>query len=199
MKAIVQFIKTTITGGLLFLIPVVLIVMVVGKAFRLLSPLVEKALVLLHIETGFGKLFLSIITAVLLGVIAFIAGLMIRLNRVKRVGKVIEELVLKFVPGFAYLKVIAGEQTGVEAQSNWKAVLLEDNAAWVIAFIVEENANGYSVVFIPESPKADSGNSKMILTSSLRYHPMSMREALNCLRHYGAGVLPQVAEEIKSS
>jgi uncharacterized membrane protein len=195
MKTILHYVKATITGGLLFLIPIVLIIIVVGKAFRLLEPLLEKAVVWLHIETFVGVTFLTVLTALTLCLIAFIAGVMIRMDKVKRLAIAVEELILKFLPGFAYLKAIAGEQDSTESRSKWNAVLLEDGDAWVIAFIVEQDANGYSTVFIPESPRADSGNSKIMLTSSLHYHSMSTRDALNSLRHYGAGVLPLLNEK----
>jgi uncharacterized membrane protein len=195
MKTILRYVKATITGGLLFLIPLVLIIIVIGKAFRLLEPLLEKAVVWLHIETFVGVTFLTVLTAFVLCLIAFIAGLMIRLDKVKRLGNAVEELILKFLPGFEYLKAIAGEQDNVEGRSKWNAVLLEDGEAWVIAFIVEQDTNGYTTVFIPESPRADSGNSKIMLTSSLRYHSMSTRDALNSLRHYGAGVLSLLGDK----
>jgi uncharacterized membrane protein len=190
MKGILSFIKTTITGGIIFLLPLLLIVILLGKAFSLLRPLLQRAVTSLHIETFFGATLLTVLTILVIALLCFAAGLLIHLEKVKRIGKATEELVLRFVPGFAYLKTLAGEQINEDNRSHWKAVLLEDGDSWVIAFIVDENINGYSTVFIPESPRGDSGNSKTMLTSTLHYHAITTREALNGLRHYGAGLLP---------
>lgn len=188
MKTILDFIKTTVTGGLLFLIPLVLIVMVIGKAFRMLRPLLQRGVVSLHVETVLGVAVLTILTGLVLALICFAAGLLIRLDKMKRFKKMTEELILKFVPGFEYLRAIAGQQV-TETNHTLRAILLQDGEAWVIAFIVEEDPDGYTTVFIPESPRADSGNTKILLTSSLSYHNLSVREALSCLRHYGGGSL----------
>lgn len=107
MKTILDFIKTTVTGGLLFLIPLVLIVMVIGKAFRMLRPLLQRGVVSLHVETVLGVAVLTILTGLVLALICFAAGLLIRLDKMKRFKKMTEELILKFVPGFEYLRAIA--------------------------------------------------------------------------------------------
>ena len=199
MKTILDFIKTTVIGGLLFLIPLVLIVMVVGKAFALLRPLLQRGVVRLHVETVLGVAVLTILTGLVLALICFTAGLLIRFDKMKRFKNMTEELILKFVPGFEYLRAIAGQQV-TEANHTLRAILLQDGEAWVIAFIVEEDPDGYTTVFIPESPRADSGNSKVLLTSTLSYHNLSVREALNCLRHYGGGSLALLnrAESLKA-
>src|SRR5687768_15086683 len=105
MKAILQFIKTTITGGLLFLVPIMIIVVLVGKAFRILHPLLKQGIVELQIETAIGVTFLTILTAFFLCLICFTSGLLIRLDKVKRLGRAIEDLILRFLPGYNYLKV----------------------------------------------------------------------------------------------
>jgi uncharacterized membrane protein len=187
MKAIISFIKMTITGGVLFLIPMVLIVVLVGKAFRILQPMFQRLIALLNIETFVGVTLLTIIVAVFLCLLCFTAGLLIRLDKVKRLGKAVEEVILKFLPGFEYLKSLAGDQVSDSLRSKWKPVLLEDGEGWVVAFIVEQSESGYTTVFIPESPRGDSGNSKIIPTSSLRFHDVTTMQAVNFLRHYGAG------------
>jgi uncharacterized membrane protein len=188
MKAFLHFIKATITGGVLFLIPLVLIVIVIGKSFRLLRPLLERGAGRFQVDTPLGVAILTLVTSLTLCAVCFTAGLLIRFGKMKRLKHFAEELILKFVPGFEYLKAIAGQQLSGETQSILTAVLLLDQDVWVIAFIVEES-HGYTTVFIPESPRGDSGNSKIVLTSSLCYHKLSMREAMNCLRHYGRGML----------
>lgn len=188
MKTLMHFIKTTITGGLLFLIPLVLIVIVVTKAFNLLRPLLERGVARLQIETIMGVAVLTMLTTLLLVLICFAAGLLIHFDKMRSIKKMMEDLILKFVPGFKYVKAIAGDQPAAAADA-FLAILLQDGDAWVIAFIVEQNPNGYTTVFIPESPMGNSGNSKMLRTSSLCYYDLSVKEALSCLRRYGAGAL----------
>jgi uncharacterized membrane protein len=188
MKPILKFIKTTITGGVLFLLPVMVLVILVGKAFRIVRPLLQRGIERLHIESLIGVTLLTILTAFFLCITCFISGLLIRLDRVKRIRKSMEDLILRLIPGYEYLKDVAEERISGDTRSTWNAVILKDGDAWVIAFLVEQSDNGYTTVFIPESPRGDSGNSKVVLTSSLCYQSLSRRQAFNCIRHYGAGV-----------
>jgi uncharacterized membrane protein len=188
MKAIWKFVKTTVTGGLLFLIPVMLILIVLNRAFQWLRPLLRPLVVSLDVDSVLGVTILTALCLLALGFVCFVAGLAIRLDKDRKIRRGFEDLVLKFLPGFEYLKVMAGEVEGTDMGHQWQAGLLADGDAWVIAFIVEEHANGRTTVFVPESPRADSGNTKIIETTSMQFQPLGMREAYAALRHYGAGV-----------
>jgi uncharacterized membrane protein len=188
MKAIWKFVKTTITGGLLFLIPVMLILIILKRAFQWLRPLLRPLVVTLDVDSMLGVAVLTALCLLALGFVCFIAGLAIRLDKDRKIRRGFEEVVLKFLPGFEYLKVMAGEVEGTDMGHQWKAGLLADGDAWVIAFVVEEHSNGRTTVFVPESPRADSGNTKIIETATMQFHPLGVREAYLALRHYGAGV-----------
>lgn len=188
MTGIFRFIKTTITGGLLFLIPTSLIIIVLSRVIRWLRPLMRPLVTALDVDRPAGMIVLTALCLLTLAFICFIAGLMISLDKSRKIRRAVEEIVLKFLPGFEYLKVMAGEVTGTDSASKWKAGLLADGDAWVIAFIVDEHPNGMTTLFVPESPRADSGNTKIVETASLRFHQIGMREAYLALRHYGAGL-----------
>jgi uncharacterized membrane protein len=188
MKSIWKFVKTTITGGLLFLIPVVLVLIVLNRAFEWIRPWLRPLVVALGVDSMLGVTVLTALCLLALGFICFIAGLVIKLDRNRKIRKGFEDIVLKFLPGFEYLKVMAGEVDGTDVGQSWKAGLLADGDAWVIAFVVEQHDNGRTTVFVPESPRADSGNTKIIETATMQFHPIGMREAYAALRHYGAGM-----------
>lgn len=197
MKTIWQFIKTTVTGGLLFLIPVVLIVIVLNRAIRWLRPLLRPLVEALNVESLLGVTVLTGLCVLALCVICFIAGLAIRLDKKRQIRKSFEDIVLKFLPGFEYLKVMAGEMEGAGSGNYWKAGLLGDGDAWVIAFIVDQSNNGKTTVFIPESPRGDSGNTKILETAHLKFHQMAMKDAYFALRHYGANIASRLPVDAK--
>jgi len=90
---------------------------------------------------------------------------------------------------------MAGDGSGGEAYSHWKPCLLQESDTWVVAFIVDQHPDGLTTVFVPEAPRADSGNSKIIATASLRVVPITMKEALFGLRHFGAGLSHRIPVE----
>ena len=77
MKALSQFLRTTIVGGILFLLPIVVISVVLGKAFdyaqRVLRPIIE----LLPDWTS-STMLSAALTIVAIGLLCFCAGLIAR-------------------------------------------------------------------------------------------------------------------------
>ena len=54
MKSILQFLQTTLLGGLLFLVPIVALVFVLGKALDLAHKLVDPLAARIHVESIIG-------------------------------------------------------------------------------------------------------------------------------------------------
>lgn len=82
MKSFLSFIRTTITGGILFLLPVVLLIMIFAKALEILhkisAPLSEKLPVII-----FGLDGSNLVAIALLILICFLSDLLFRSNLVK--------------------------------------------------------------------------------------------------------------------
>ncbi|MFO0457548.1 MAG: hypothetical protein ACK5ZH_08325, partial [Alphaproteobacteria bacterium] len=54
MKPFLSFLKTTILGGLVFLVPFTLLLMILGKAYALVLATFDPLFERLHIESGLG-------------------------------------------------------------------------------------------------------------------------------------------------
>ncbi len=75
MKEILAFIRTTIVGGVLFLLPVVVIVFVLGKAADLVGGIAEPLVVRLGIDSVAGIAASTLMSILLIALCAFVAGL----------------------------------------------------------------------------------------------------------------------------
>ena len=111
MKITLSFLRDTLTGGILFLIPMVLLILVLRKAISTLSkvsaPLSER---MPEVIAGLdGSRLLAVCLIV---VICFVSGLAFRLSLVRqRVGG-LEEKVLSYLPGYTMIKAIATDTLG---------------------------------------------------------------------------------------
>jgi uncharacterized membrane protein len=187
MKSLIHLLRTTLTGGIIFLLPVTLLIIVLKKAFALLAQI--SAPIARRIPDGFlgldGSKLIGIFLIVL---ICFISGLAFRSKLIKRwIGK-LEDNVLSLVPGYTLVKSITADAVGEKVDQSLHPVLVQDGDSWSIGFLVEE-AEGFCTVFFPEIPRLDSGEAKIVPAAIVKRVNVPANLASRSLRNYGKGAL----------
>jgi uncharacterized membrane protein len=185
MKSVFSFIRTTITGGILFLLPVILLLMIFTKAYNILhklsAPLSEKLP-----ELIFGFDGSNLIALLLLILICFVSGLLFRSKYVKNWIKKLEDQVLINLPGYALIKSITAGAMGKTSDEDMLPVLIHEDESWSLAFLVEKGEK-FSTVFIPEAPRHDSGEVKIILTNRIEALDISALKFTQIIKNFGKG------------
>lgn len=195
MKSFLQFVRTTLSGGILFLLPLVLLMGIFNKAhemfLKISKPLIGK------LPNLIGNFDLHNLIAILILVsVCFISGLLFKLQLTKRWVKRLEENVLSYLPGYNLLKSIVAGAVGEEIEHGLSTVLVynPDEQAWGIGFLVEEG-NGLCTVFIPEAPRHDSGDVKIVPAANVKKVQVSSYKAAKSLKSYGKGALQWLRNE----
>lgn len=187
MKSLILFIRTTLTGGVLFLLPFVLLLMLFNKVFSILfkisDPISKK---LPNIILGMDGSIL--ITILLLIFICFLSGLLFRSEFIKKNVDKLEESVLNYIPGYSLLKSIMADAIGEEIDHNMKPILIKDDESWNFAFLVEEGEK-FSTVFIPDAPRHDAGEVKIVPNKLLKKLDVSANVFARSIKSYGKGAL----------
>jgi len=98
-----------------------------------------------------------------------------------------DSIAAQMIPGFEVMKAQTNERFGVEVTNPWQAILFKEENRWCIAFIVEKNTEGMCTLFIPEVPKMDSGEVKIIAEAELHAVPLQAKEAYSYLKKFGSG------------
>ncbi|MGC3945660.1 MAG: DUF502 domain-containing protein [Chryseolinea sp.] len=196
MKSALQFIRTTLTGGILFLIPVVISIVILNKArlimLKLSKPLTEK---LPDIVLGLdGSNLLAIFLLVL---VCFFAGLIFHSKAVRKHIDWLEENVLAYLPGYTMIKSIAADVVGHGDSANLKTVLVKGEDGWSIGFLAEQNEK-HCVVFVPEAPRHDSGELKIVPIEHVKIINVPTSKAARFIQRYGKGSLAWLDETTKS-
>jgi uncharacterized membrane protein len=187
MKPSVNFLRATLTGGILFLLPTVLLVMILTKAYAILYKIsAPLAKVMPEIILGLdGSNLLSIL---LLIVICFVSGLLFRSGAIRRLISGLEESVLSYLPGYTLIKSIASDAIGDTTTEKMATVLVKDEDSWNIGFLVEED-NDFCTVFFPEAPRHDSGEVKIVPASTVKKIDVAANKTSRSLKSYGKGAL----------
>jgi uncharacterized membrane protein len=182
------FVKATVIGGLLFMLPLVVVALIIGKAYQI-SMVVAKPLgALIPIEHVGGIALANILAALVILVLCYLAGLVARFSSIK--GKVarIEELLIATLPGYTFAKTLVSGMVKAEDEvGRMTPVLVRLDDYKQIAFEVERTPGGNVVVFLPGAPNPWSGS--VVYVSEDRVEPLDMapQDAIKNIRVLGRG------------
>ena len=180
--------RATLVGGVLYMIPIVLLVAILGKALQLVrrvQPPVEHGLEAVHLG---GILAPELIAVLLLLLFCLAAGLFARTAVAKRFGDFLDTKVLGNIPGYTLYKGIGESLMGAEPAGDVRPVVLvsiED--AWQLAMVVDKLEDGLLAVFVPGVPEARSGSLYFMSPDRVRPLSISAMDAIVTLRRMGVG------------
>ena len=173
-------------GLLLFMLPLILVVIILEKAFFIIQKLIHPITTHLPQEGIFGAGMLPLLAIVILFFITISAGVWIEKKKVKTIIPFLEDKLLVLIPGYTLLKSRVNEVFG-DLDSKCKSVLVGENDQWKFGIEIERNENGYSMVFFPDPPDAKSGELKMIKSDSIKILEVSMSSLSTVIKKYGSG------------
>ena len=102
-----NFIKATFIGGIFFLIPLGIMVVMVGKLTGVMKTVASKLTPFIPVETPHGAFVLNLLAlAVILG-LCFLAGLVALRATAKKLSAKLESVMLETVPGYSFVKGFA--------------------------------------------------------------------------------------------
>ena len=185
MKWYHALLKRTLSGIILFLIPLAVLLIVLGKAIGIVQKLIEPLKKHLPADRVLGVGIITIISIFLILLLCFLAGVLSERKRIKSIITKIEDNVLIFIPGYSLLKA-QGNNVIQETDHKWQSVLLEEDDTWKIGVAVEQQ-DGYCTVFFPEPPDAKTGETKVIHESKLKKLDMPVNKLMMIIRKYGQG------------
>ena len=133
MKVIPQFLRTTILGGILFLMPIAMLAILLDKAMsvalKFARPIAEKVPDVLDI----GVARVTLLAIVLLMLICFLAGLLAGTAAAQKVVRGLESSILSKIPAYEYFKQVTGGVLGTDDLSRHPVVLAQLEGGWRLA------------------------------------------------------------------
>ncbi len=191
MREILDFVKTTVLGGAIFLLPFAAIILVVIKAGKMAvdaaTPLAEK----LPISKGEAILAVYIGGTFLLVLVAFTAGLFARSFRIEKdAASFLEEKVLSNLPPYVAIRKYTDRLAGLETQTKEerKPVLVRMHNGWQLGFLTDAFSDGHVAVFVPNAPDPSSGVVQIISADQITLLDISYQDVLACLEQSGRGL-----------
>jgi uncharacterized membrane protein len=182
------FVKTTLVGGLVFLVPAVLLWLVVGKAVALLRRLAQPLAAQLPRDSLLGALAADAMVVVLVILGCFLAGLLARVSLANRVVKKAEAGVLWRIPGYALVKALTESLDQRLPASSMHPVLIHFDDAAQLAFEVDRLTDGRRVIYLPSAPDPRAGSVLIMDQDRVEPVPISCAAAIGALSGLGRGI-----------
>ena len=181
-----NFLKTTAIGGLVFLVPLVVVVAILGKALGLMRDLVALIESRVPMITIGDLLVLNLIAVLVLFLVCFLAGLIARSPQGRRLGKRVESTLLATLPGYSVIAGFANSlRTSEEQSRDFVPVLAHFDDSSQLAFEVERTPKGKVVVYLPGAPDPWSGSVVYLTEDRVESVSMSVGDVVRCIRMLG--------------
>jgi len=191
VKSFISFLKTTILGGLLVIIPVFLVYMVLGEVVDTLIAVVQPVIEMFPGDWVLSEREARFLALGLLLALCFLTGLATRTRMGISAGKWMERTVLQRVPGYKMARTLTKQFAGSEEASDFApAVMRFGDEDLVLAYIIEEHANGYFTLLLPGSPVGTAGGLRYVPGERVTRLKVPLGQVFNCVTQYGIGSGP---------
>ena len=187
MKGQVQVLKTTVIGGIVFLVPIIIVAAIIGKAFEIMKMVAHPLSALLPIDSVGKIAVVNLVAISLIVLVCFFAGLAARTEAAARLVRALESKFLSHIPAYSFVKGMTASIAGAEPGKEMTAVLARLDDYSQIAFEIERLEGGDVAVYLPGAPNPWSGSVCIMTEDRIQPINASMMSAVRTISHLGKG------------
>jgi uncharacterized membrane protein len=167
------------------LIPFLLLVVLMGKGFLIICAIAEKADLFLPWDSVVGMPIVDLLAVLILVRCCFIGRLLARSGWGRMLQNRIDDLLLQFVPGYAWTKGITSNVSKEEAATMLKPVWIRLDDQYQVGFEVERCEDGLVAIFLPGAPDPRTGNFSYMESDRVEGLALSFSEVERNFRRLG--------------
>lgn len=179
-------VRTTLVGGLLFLLPIAVLSLILGKVFQWFRAIAEPMEKYVPIESLAGFLMVDLLAVLAILLVCFVAGLAARRERLKGLSNNVESMLVASIPGYTFAKSMVGGIVKADDEiGKMKAVLVRMDDFYQLAFEVERTPRGYVSIYLPGAPNPLSGTVAYFESERVEVLDLQPHEAMKIIRVLG--------------
>jgi len=183
----VRFMKTTILGGILFLVPIVIFIAIIGKALELSNTIAVPLAEGLIVDSVGDLMVVHLIALTILLLFCFVAGLAAKTSLARRLVGKLETKFLDKIPAYELLKAKTQSKLAPEDIEGLHPAITRFDDSWQLVFEIERLADGKVVVFLPGSPDPWSGSVCVVTDDRVTPLDMTVKSATKLMKRLGRG------------
>lgn len=158
-KQINTFIKTTLIGGVVIILPVTIFIVIINMLINFTISMISPIARLIDLGAELNKNVLYLLAFALVVFFCFFMGLFVRTRLGKTVWHNIEDAWLSKLPMYTIIKETVQQFSGAKKLPFSKVVQIDVFNTGVLqtGFITDEHASGALTVFVPTAPNPTNG------------------------------------------
>ncbi|WP_163400024.1 hypothetical protein [Flavobacterium fluviatile] len=192
MKKFLLQVERNCISGALVLLPLLVFFILLEKVWKFFQNYGEKFAHFLRLDYFLGKYATDIAGGVILLVLIYFSGFLMRLAFLKKFTDWIDDKLIIFLPGYEKNKKAAEEKLNKRKKkpSTDLPILLKNGDYWQPAHLIEEDENGNAVVFVPNAPAKDHGQILIVKSADFKkLADTSLGNLDNSIQLLGKGIL----------
>jgi uncharacterized membrane protein len=178
-----QLLRTTLVGGVIFLLPLLLVVFIIQQGYRLTLQLAKPLAQLLPDKIVSQVEAPALVAALALLIVTFAAGLFAQTRMGKRTIRWVQNSLIGTLPQFSFARGIAESIDG--DYRDVEVVLVPTDAGLCFGFIFNASSEPWIPVFIPGAPEWTSGSLAFVQTEAIRQTNVTFLDAVMILKGLG--------------
>ncbi|MDQ6473098.1 hypothetical protein RB619_20855 [Flavobacterium sp. LHD-80] len=179
-------IKETVISGVILFLPIFILLLIFKKLYDSLYGIGHKLCIIFGLDKMAEMNFVPILTTILLVIVLYLFGLMVRFAMVTKIKEWIENNVLIYIPTYSKYKAKMMAKLQPEDRSE-HPVLVQLGEAWKPGFLMNA-ADGKSTVFLPTTPDTDYGEVWIVQDSKVTTVEMTPKEFRTSILLSGKGI-----------
>jgi uncharacterized membrane protein len=189
MKNFLDFVKTSLLGGLLVLLPIVLFYLMaselLGAVVALATPLAD-LLLPESLEASEAPLLVAI--ALILGV-SFLFGIALRVTLLASLGRWIETSILKRFGIYRAVKALSRGMGGEHEGDSFKpAFVTSSDGRKRLVYLIEDLGNGEVSILVPHAPTGFSGPIEIVNREQIQRVDLTLSDVSAIFANWGVGL-----------
>jgi len=190
MNRLREFIKSTLIGGLLVLLPLAILLYILVWVFNLTHKAIAPLTKIIMEKSALQVIVADVVAIALLVGVCFLVGMVVRTRFGRWMYVLIESRLLKRAPGYSMVKETVSQFLDKSRPSPFSSVALArifESDTLVSVFVTDRHADGSYTVFMPTGPNPTSGNIYHLKAENVFPVDVPVEDAMRSIISCGAG------------
>ncbi|MCP5107604.1 MAG: DUF502 domain-containing protein [bacterium] len=189
MQRLKRFVKTTVLGGVIVILPVILTVFLLNWLFNFTTRLIGPLTKILVIKARMNERLADVLVILVIITVCFLVGLLVKTKLGKCLHRKTEKRILKAVPGYSLFRNTIKQFLGQDKTPFSKVALVQafGNSTMMTGFVTDEHHDGRYTVFIPSALNPTTGLIFHLESQYVHFVDVSTEDTMRSIISCGAG------------